>query len=301
MPHVTFRSLFRGASVSIDDYRCRAPHSGSGSEEYAYSHQVVFTRRGVFVKHVGRREVAGEPARVLFFNKDEPYRVSHPGDSGDDCTVISTELSFLREVVSEYEPAAGQRDNPFSISDAETRPDCAAAHRALRFACTHSVAGELDVEEHTIALLCSVLSSAYARPEAPAPTTGTARTRRDLAEATRVFLATQPFVNHSLPEIATALNTSPFHLSRVFSSAMGISIHQHLIRLRLISALEMLPDHDSTLSALATNLGFANHAHFATLFRRAFGASPSEIRRSLRSDRIKELSKNLKARSDFRQ
>jgi AraC-like DNA-binding protein len=53
------------------------------------------------------------------------------------------------------------------------------------------------------------------------------------------------------------------------------------LRLRLAQALDRLPREDD-LSALAHELGFSSHSHFASAFRQTYGRSPSEFQRALR-------------------
>jgi AraC-like DNA-binding protein len=99
-----------------------------------------------------------------------------------------------------------------------------------------------------------------------------------LARAVQITLASSPGEAHSLAALATRIGASPFHLSHVFRSAMGVSVHRYLVRLRLAAALERLARGDSSISALALDLGFSTHSHFTAAFRRAFGATPREVR-----------------------
>jgi hypothetical protein len=104
---LTFAPLFRGSLVSITDVVCRASDSRCGAEEQASSHHLLFTRSGVFVKHAGGRQLVAEAAHVLFFNRDEPYRVSHPVPGGDDCTVVSFGADTLADVLAIHRGAGG--------------------------------------------------------------------------------------------------------------------------------------------------------------------------------------------------
>ena len=45
------------------------------------------------------------------------------------------------------------------------------------------------------------------------------------------------------------------------------------------TAAEMLADTGETITAIACRTGFASHAHLTTSFRRAFGVTPSALRR----------------------
>src|SRR5205814_3128212 len=53
----------------------------------------------VFLKHIGKEEIVGDPNHVLFFRRNEPYRVAHPVGQGDDCTVLAFPTELLAESV----------------------------------------------------------------------------------------------------------------------------------------------------------------------------------------------------------
>lgn len=72
-------------------------------------------------------------------------------------------------------------------------------------------------------------------------------------------------------------------------------IHRYLLSLRLALALDRLLDRSVGLSAIAYSLGFSSHSHFTTLFRRAFGLSPSELGPAHRGAPAVTLRKNLPA------
>lgn len=87
--------------------------------------------------------------------------------------------------------------------------------------------------------------------------------------------------NLSLSEIAREVETSVFHLARIFKARTGFSLHAYRNQLRLRAALERLPDRAVDLINIALDLGFSSHSHFTETFRRHFGQTPSVIRDSL--------------------
>ncbi|HXX31784.1 MAG TPA: helix-turn-helix domain-containing protein, partial [Myxococcaceae bacterium] len=66
-----------------------------------------------------------------------------------------------------------------------------------------------------------------------------------------------------------------------FSEMEGVSLYRYQTRLRLARALAALPDAPD-LSQLALDQGFSSHSHFTHAFRRAYGMTPSALRRRLR-------------------
>ena len=84
-----------------------------------------------------------------------------------------------------------------------------------------------------------------------------------------------------LPEIAAAIEVSPAYLAQTFKIVAGVSLYRYALRLRLMRALELLPQYDD-LSRLALDAGFSNHSHFTTAFRQAFGYAPALVRSRMR-------------------
>src|SRR5690348_6057613 len=98
------KALHASPSASIHDVRCRPHAMGRGPEELPRTHQIVFPRRGVFAFESRGETVIADANRVLFFTRDEPYRVAHPAGTGDDCTVFAFEDGVLRDALALVDP-----------------------------------------------------------------------------------------------------------------------------------------------------------------------------------------------------
>jgi AraC family transcriptional regulator len=273
-------ALHRGAHFSIHDVDCHSPASACGPEEQASSHHLVFVRRGVFVKHIGRRQLVADASRALFFNGGEPYRVSHPIDGGDACTMITCSTETWTELLSRHDVRAADRPHaPFAQSHVSVPWRATAGYHRLRAAVRGGAVEPLELEEAALAVIDDVLCTAHSdsRTEKPSRRRATRAARRDLAEHTALVLASHPGARHSLSGLARSVSSSPFHLARVFREETGASIHQHLLKIRLALSLEQVLERSQTLSEIAYSLGFSSHAHFSALFRRRYGASPSDL------------------------
>ncbi len=69
------------------------------------------------------------------------------------------------------------------------------------------------------------------------------------------------------------------YLTQVFQQTEGIPLYRYHLRLRLARALDLIAKFDD-LSALAAELGFSSHSHFAAAFRRTYGRSPTAFKQS---------------------
>lgn len=84
----------------------------------------------------------------------------------------------------------------------------------------------------------------------------------------------------SLVELARVANLSPSHLKTLFRDAVGLPLHQHVIRRRVRYAIDTILSEDLPLSELALRAGFANQSHMARWMRRVAGLTPSDVRRA---------------------
>lgn len=105
---------------------------------------------------------------------------------------------------------------------------------------------------------------------------GTNIARRKIVDEARAYLAEDRDVR--LVELARRLAVSPHHLSRIFVQQTGQTFVRYRIGLRIADALRRIEDGDSDLAGVATDTGFADHAHLARAIRRELGYTPSALR-----------------------
>jgi transcriptional regulator GlxA family with amidase domain len=72
-------------------------------------------------------------------------------------------------------------------------------------------------------------------------------------------------------------------LSRAFREVRGIGPHRFLQYLRLNEVKRVLSSEEGTITQAAMRFGFRELGKFGVLYRKAFGESPSETRRRMRS------------------
>ena len=81
--------------------------------------------------------------------------------------------------------------------------------------------------------------------------------------------------------LAELVELSLFHLSRVFKQATGISPLQFVTRDRITRAQQLIRQTSRSLTEIALEVGYTSRSHFAKVFRRMSGATPSEFRSTL--------------------
>jgi AraC-like DNA-binding protein len=90
----------------------------------------------------------------------------------------------------------------------------------------------------------------------------------------------------TLKQISKDLDINPAYLSREFSKYFNdLSFGDYIRKLRIEKAMEYLNDSDYTLTKIAYLTGFSDQSHFARIFKKSTGKSPSEYKKSLKKSK----------------
>jgi AraC-like DNA-binding protein len=98
-----------------------------------------------------------------------------------------------------------------------------------------------------------------------------------------------------LKELAAHLSISESHLRASFRRETGMSLGQHLRRLRLQKAIGLLLQSDLSITQVAERCGFDSIFTFSRSFRRFTGITARDYRRRLAGDRRHPAKKNRKS------
>jgi AraC-like DNA-binding protein len=78
----------------------------------------------------------------------------------------------------------------------------------------------------------------------------------------------------TLEDIAKTVGCSAFHLSRTFSTEVGMTIPQYIRRLRMDRAAELLRIGKHNVTEVALEVGYSSLSHFSLAFHQTFGCCP---------------------------
>jgi AraC family transcriptional regulator len=246
----------------------------NGAAGFSPQFQMCLPYRGLLVWHVGGDAVVGDANQVLFVTGGESFRISQPLAEGYREIIITPELSVLSEIAGAHaghlpaHPLFRRRSRRASQRLQGLRT------RFLYWAKSGSLVDDLAAEELVLALLRAGL-------DGDTPGNPPGGSTRKLMRRTKEYLEAELANPIRLADVGRAVGASPAYLTHVFRRVEGTSLHRYLMQLRLARALVELP-HADDLTTLALDVGFSSHSHFTAAFRRAFGATPSEFRRTSR-------------------
>jgi AraC family transcriptional regulator, regulatory protein of adaptative response / methylphosphotriester-DNA alkyltransferase methyltransferase len=115
---------------------------------------------------------------------------------------------------------------------------------------------------------------------------GTVRHRTQLyTEATRIVEA-EYASDLELDDIARRVASSRRQLQRAYAEIGNTTFREHLTRVRMERAADLLASGGLTVREVARRVGYRQPAQFAKAFRRAKGVAPSDYRAAGRTQRL---------------
>lgn len=280
----TVTPLLTTPALKLGEFHC-PPDDASWRETNVIGDRahVVFPRRAVVIRHLGREPVLATPNHAMLYNADQPYRRELHSAGGDESVFIELPPESLARLAAEGAAvlAGGLRIRVTHVP--VDRRTYLLQHLLVRYLRGRPV-DPLGSEELATRLALRALGATTSRRTAARDRT--AADHRELAEAAKAELAFDPAARVTLGDLAARLHSSPFHLARVFRAETGFTLAGYRQALRLRAALERLPLSAGELTTLALELGFSSHSHFTASFTREYGVPPSSIRNTRRAQAL---------------
>jgi AraC-like DNA-binding protein len=268
------RVVLRREHVTIVDYRCAVgPTDGPPFTEVHQSFSLSYVRTGTF----GYRAEAGSfelvAGSILVGRPGSEYMATHDHAYGDECL----SFQFSRELID----SLGGVDRAWRVGALPpVAPLLVLAELGQRV-----LRGDSDFGADEVGLLLAARFVGLIGDETdPRATRISARDRRRAVNAAQ-WLDAHAHEPVALDEAAHAVGLSPFHFLRMFSSVLGLTPHQYLVRSRLRRAARLLADDARPITDIAYDVGFGDLSNFVRTFHRAAGVSPRAFRSAARGDR----------------
>jgi AraC-like DNA-binding protein len=274
MAQLAVQPLLKTETVTLRDFVCDGSCRHKSEEECAQKTTLVFPYRGVFVRHLGSDDAVAEANQLLFFNRDEAYRISHPVAGGDSCLSLVVEETLLRELTPKDQVQEGDILT-FRRQRRRIDPRAQALVALLRHSLSRGVAETLEAETLILTLVRRSLGERTSHQAGASPG------RQKLVDRAKLILSSDLARRWTLAEIAAEVGVSPVYLTQVFQQVEAMPLYRYHLRLRLARALDLLGRYDD-LTALGLDLGFSSHSHFSAAFRQVYGRTPGEFQRSIR-------------------
>jgi AraC-like DNA-binding protein len=269
---MTATTLLQRDSISVSDFRCSAGPDDTPFVERHRCHSISYVRKGSFgCRSLGRsfELVAGS---ILVGHPGDEYVCTHDHVCGDEC------LSFF--LGPELVQTIGDRAEIWQIGCVPPLPELMVLGELAQAAAE----GRSDVGLDEVGQVLASRFVEVVSGRAGEPVTAKARDRRRAVEAA-LWIDAHSHREIDLEHAAGQADISSFNFLRLFSSVLGVTPHQYLVRSRLRHAARLLADDDISVTDVAYDVGFGDLSNFVRTFHRAAGVSPLRFRQASRGDR----------------
>lgn len=81
-------------------------------------------------------------------------------------------------------------------------------------------------------------------------------------------------------DVASAVHLNPEYFSRLFKKQTGYTVADFIFREKMKMARELLKIDGFSISMIAVKVGYSNFSHFTQLFKKVYGMTPNEYRKT---------------------
>jgi AraC-like DNA-binding protein len=100
----------------------------------------------------------------------------------------------------------------------------------------------------------------------------------DLARRAKAFVQERLHESINVKKTAAGLGVSREYLSRCFKAETGTTLHDYILRRKVLQACHMLKETSLSHAEISTRLGFTSGAHFSRVFRTVLHMTPRRFR-----------------------
>jgi AraC-like DNA-binding protein len=273
----------RGAGVSFEwhDFKTHTEFDW-GKSFHPGSVEVCLNLAGNGSVAFNGQEAAFAPLTVGFYRRGEqPLRASRQAEQRHQFLTVEMSFDFLRRHLCDFAPSlhplvrevvAGESEKSAVMSPTRLTSRQQQLLASLRDAPVLAAAQKLWYQTKALELAAELFFLAPGERELFCQ-------RQQRLSAERVEKVITLLLRNlesppNLEEIGRMVGCSPFHLSRTFSAATGMTIPQYLRQLRMERAAELLRSGKFNVTEAALEVGYSSLSHFSQVFHETFGCCP---------------------------
>ncbi|MBO5340660.1 MAG: helix-turn-helix domain-containing protein [Oscillospiraceae bacterium] len=240
--------------------------------------EILYMQTGRVEIHSSKHTFPLLPGQIAFIPAGEVHAVYGLDDAGAyDVMLFSLDLLtmpeshfFQQELILPMQSEQLRFPRLLTCED-DAYPSVRLAFEQVRNCPRESSLYKLTAFTSLIQIFCA-LSPRLERVSDDAPPKG-----NETVKACLRFMDTHYARRLTLREIADQVHLHPNYLCSLFKDYTGHTVFQHLIRIRVEKAAQLLSTQDITVTAAAAACGFDNTGFFTRKFRAIMGVTPKQF------------------------
>ena len=234
-----------GDSIQVTDYRCGARPGDEPFVEVHGGFALAYVRKGSFGYRTRGRSFELVAGSMLVGHPGDEYLCTHEHAVGDECLSFDLPGALLEEI--------GGEEKLWTLGATPPLPELMVLGELAQSAAD----GATDVALDEVGMLLAARFVELAGGRSRRPSGASPRDRRRAVEAA-LWMDEQSHEPIDLESAARQHGVGAFHFLRSFTSVIGVTPHQYLVRCRLRHAARLLADSDAPITAVAYDVGFGD-------------------------------------------
>ncbi len=229
----------------------------NGEQNTGELHVVAFSLLPVEVEFAGEQSTLLAPTTVAFTRPEFAYIRSPQNTRGQRTIFVGMDTQTAIDVCEIMGQSTLDKRDPFPTRVGPcSAKSLAMAMQLDRLVFENDVPLEpLEFEEYAMRIVEHALDTTYQALSTKRRPHASKHKRRSMVDRVLGLVCNDPAKKWSLAELAISVELSPAYLSRIFRSHTGRTLTQCLMLIRVIRAMEQLPDRRGSLAALALDCG----------------------------------------------
>jgi AraC-like DNA-binding protein len=244
---------------------------------YNHKFSISFISRGNFYYHTFCEQLDAYTGYALISKPDYEYRVTHPTEEADECSVFSFSLDFYKSLEEQlpYNTKWFFNNKDIQSMLIKLTPEIEYLHKV----CIHAIENNMPalyVDALVIEIVQQLLQSLNQETTQIIVSDRLKKSHIITIELAKNYILQNFTTDISLKDIAAHSFVSPFHFSRIFKTITGTSPYNYLQTIRLAQASLLLKS-NKTIAEAAFASGFNRLDYFSAAFKQKYKVSPSSF------------------------
>ncbi len=255
-------------------------------EMRAYDNRLLYFFEGAAELRIDDQLYSAERGALFIWSPDHTYSLKAAGQGFSalvvnfDYTMCSRSYSLAIPMVESKKFVETQRTEYVSFEDAQEFNDVIASSdmRLLEKDLIGLDSEFINPQHNYIMMLSSIMTTVLVRIYRNLAQSRSSISTSILVTGVIDYIQKNYASDISNTSIGARFNYHPNYINRSMLNSTGQSLHQYVISVRVLHALELIQTTDMSITEIAKAVGFKSIKHFSQSFKKIYGFSPTHFK-----------------------